>query len=82
MVSLPVGVILKIFGNVGKAIEILGNNLTGTTSVTFNGTAAEFTVVSDFEITTTMPAGVSSGSVEVASPGGTLMSNEPFQVVP
>jgi uncharacterized repeat protein (TIGR03803 family) len=70
------------FGNVGKAIGILGNNLTGTTSVTFNGTAAEFTVVSDFEITTTVPAGASRGSVEVASPGGTLMSNEPFQVVP
>ncbi len=34
------------FGKAGRVIKILGNALTGTTSVTFNGTPASFTVVS------------------------------------
>jgi uncharacterized repeat protein (TIGR03803 family) len=35
-------------GKVGKAVKILGTDLTGATSVTFNGTAAGFKVVSRF----------------------------------
>ncbi|MFY9978508.1 MAG: choice-of-anchor tandem repeat GloVer-containing protein, partial [Candidatus Sulfotelmatobacter sp.] len=42
-------------GLVGATVTILGTNLTGTTSVSFNGTAAKFTVVSRSEITTTVP---------------------------
>src|ERR1022692_3872631 len=53
------------YGKVGAAIKILGTNLTGATSVSFNGTAAVFTVVSSSEITTTVPAGASSGKVQV-----------------
>src|ERR1017187_5954344 len=37
-------------GLVGKAVKILGTSLTGATSVSFNGTAATFTVVSAPEI--------------------------------
>jgi uncharacterized repeat protein (TIGR03803 family) len=37
-------------GKVGSAIKILGTNLTGATSVTFNGLAATFTVVRPSEI--------------------------------
>jgi uncharacterized repeat protein (TIGR03803 family) len=69
-------------GKVGAAIIILGNNLTGATSVTFNGTAATFTVVSSTEITTTVPTGATSGTVEVTTPGGTLKSNVVFRVTP
>jgi len=43
---------------VGAAVNILGTDLTGSTSFTFNGTAATFTVKSSFEITTTVPAGL------------------------
>jgi uncharacterized repeat protein (TIGR03803 family) len=67
-------------GKVGNAVTILGTNLTGATSVTFKGTAAVFTVVSSSEITTTVPAGATSGIVRVVTPGGTLSSNVPFRV--
>jgi uncharacterized repeat protein (TIGR03803 family) len=67
-------------GVVGAAVNILGSNLTGATSVTFNGTAAAFTVVSQYLITTTVPTGATSGKVEVIVPRATLSSNVPFRV--
>src|ERR1022692_632476 len=70
------------YGKVGAAVKILGTNLTGATSVSFNGTAAVFEVVSSSEITTTVPAGASSGEVQVVTPSGTLSSNASFRVVP
>jgi uncharacterized repeat protein (TIGR03803 family) len=69
-------------GTVGAAVTILGSNLTGTTSVSFNGTSAAFVVVSGSEITTTVPSGASSGSVKVVTPNGTFYSNVTFRVVP
>jgi hypothetical protein len=42
---------------VGADVKILGTDLTGATSVSFNGTAAVFTVVSPSLITTTVPTG-------------------------
>ncbi len=68
-------------GKVAKAVQILGTDLTGATSVTFNGTAATFTVVSGTEITTTVPTGATTGPVQVITPSGTLTSNVVFQVV-
>jgi uncharacterized repeat protein (TIGR03803 family) len=67
---------------VGGNVTILGNNLTGTTSVTFNGTAAKFTVASESAIKTTVPAGATAGPVAVVTPSGTLTSNLPFLVEP
>jgi uncharacterized repeat protein (TIGR03803 family) len=67
-------------GTAGAAINILGTNLTGATSVTFNGTAARFTVVSSSEITTTVPSGATTGEVKVVTPSGTLSSNVSFIV--
>jgi uncharacterized repeat protein (TIGR03803 family) len=67
-------------GTVGAAVTILGTDLTGAASVTFNGTAAKFTVVSESEITTTVPIGATTGTVRVATPGGTLKSDVPFTV--
>ena len=68
-------------GTVGTPVIILGNNLTGSTSVTFNGTPAMFTV-SASEITTNVPDGATTGTVQVTTPGGTLASNVPFRVTP
>ncbi len=69
-------------GKVGAPVRILGTNLTGATSVAFNGTAATFTVVSPSLITTTVPASATTGAVQVVTPGGTLSSNVPFRVIP
>jgi uncharacterized repeat protein (TIGR03803 family) len=67
-------------GKSGTAVTILGTDLTGATSVTFNGTAATFSVVSATEITTTVPTGATSGAVKVTTPSGTLTSNPIFVV--
>jgi uncharacterized repeat protein (TIGR03803 family) len=68
------------FGKVGAAVKILGSNLTGATSVLFNGIAVAFTVQSRTLIRTTVPFGVTSGTVQVATPKGALSSNVPFTV--
>jgi uncharacterized repeat protein (TIGR03803 family) len=73
---------LPTSGKVGEAVKILGNNLTGATSVTFNGTAATFTVVSSTEITTTVPSSATTGKITVTTPSTTLTSNENFRVTP
>ena len=73
---------LPASGRVGDAVKILGTSLTGATGVTFNGVAATLTVVRPSEITAAVPAGATTGSVEVTTPGGTLLSNLPFLVRP
>lgn len=67
-------------GAAGTQVQILGTNLTGTTAVSFNGTAATFTVVSGSDIRATVPAGATTGTVTVTTPVGTLSSNQSFQV--
>ena len=67
---------------VGAKVIILGNKLTGATSVSFNGTAATFKVVSGTEITATVPSGATTGTVQVKVPSGTLKSNIAFHVNP
>jgi uncharacterized repeat protein (TIGR03803 family) len=70
-------------GTWDEVISILGTDLTGATSVTFNGTAATFTVNSESEITTTVPTGATAGTVQVVTPtSGTLSSNVRFTVRP
>ena len=72
---------LPTSGKVGAPVKILGTNLTGATSVTFNGTAATFKEISPSEITTTVPAGATTGQVQVATPTQTLTSNKQFLVL-
>ena len=67
-------------GKVGKSVIILGNGLTGTTSVTFNGVAAKYTVESDSYIKATVPEGATTGTVSVVTPSGTLNSSPQFVV--
>jgi uncharacterized repeat protein (TIGR03803 family) len=67
-------------GNVGTKVRILGTKLSSTTGVSFNGTAASFHVVSNTEVTATVPAGSSTGRVTVTTGSGTFASNFSFQV--
>ncbi len=85
--SLSVGLgpfvkLLPTSGKVGVTIQILGTNLTGATSVSFNGTAATFTVESSTLISATLPGGATTGFVTVTTPTGTLKSNVKFRVRP
>jgi uncharacterized repeat protein (TIGR03803 family) len=72
---------VPVAGKVGQIVIVLGNNLIGTSSVTFNGVAAKFTVESDTYIKATVPAAASTGVVSVVTPTGTLSSNPDFRVI-
>jgi hypothetical protein len=67
-------------GPVGTSVTISGSNLTGATAVKFNGTTAAFTVNSDTQITATVPAGASTGTISVTTGGGTATSSASFTV--
>lgn len=69
------------FGRIGTNVTILGNNLKGSTSVTFNGTEAVFSVASATEITATVPTGATTGTVKVTTATTALDSKVVFQVV-
>jgi uncharacterized repeat protein (TIGR03803 family) len=72
---------LPTAGRVGAKVILLGTTLTGASSVTFNGAAATFTVNSTgTAIATRVPAGATTGTVQVVTPGGMLSSNVPFLV--
>jgi hypothetical protein len=66
---------------VGGTAQILGQGLTGTTSVTFNGLpATSFKVVSDTYVTAVVPSGATTGKVVVTTPSGPLTSNVNFRI--
>jgi uncharacterized repeat protein (TIGR01451 family) len=66
-------------GPIGTSVTINGQNLSGTTNVSFNGVAAQFTVFGN-SISTTVPSGASSGSITVFTPGGSATSSGGFTV--
>jgi len=68
------------FGRPGAQVQILGTGLTGARSVTFNGTATTFNVVSDTFLVATVPAGATTGPIRVNTPHHTLTSNVDFIV--
>jgi hypothetical protein len=69
--------------SVGAAVVILGRNLTGATGVSFNSVPAAFTVNSaGTAVSTTVPVGATTGTVQVVTPVRTLSSNVPFRVLP
>jgi uncharacterized repeat protein (TIGR03803 family) len=72
---------LTNLAKVGVNTVFLGQNLAGTTQVSFNGVDAAFSVVSDTEIKATVPAGATTGFVTVTTPDGTLKSNKKFVVL-
>jgi uncharacterized repeat protein (TIGR03803 family) len=69
-------------GQEGSTVEILGQDLTGTTEVTFNGTSASFKDVSNTFLTAIVPGGATLGPIKVTSPKGVLTSKTAFRVLP
>jgi uncharacterized repeat protein (TIGR03803 family) len=78
----PFVTFVRFAGRVGRTGPILGQGLTGTTSVSINGIQANFTVVTDTLIRATVPPGATTGYVSVTTPSGTLTSSVPFHVIP
>ncbi len=70
------------FGKVGASVIVLGNRLSSATTVSINGTAATFTVLSNNEIKATVPAGATTGQLTVTTAQATLASDVVFTVVP
>jgi hypothetical protein len=79
----PFLVALPRTGKVGASVKILGTNLTGATSVRFNGVVAAYAVsASGSFISVKVPAGATTGAVRVTTASGPLATYAPFQVIP
>jgi Chitobiase/beta-hexosaminidase C-terminal domain/Bacterial Ig domain len=64
----------------GTSVTVVGSGFTGTRAVSFNGTAAAFTVNSGTQLTATVPAGATTGPISVTTPGGTTSSTQAIQI--
>jgi molybdate transport system substrate-binding protein len=54
----------------GATITITGSNFTGTTSVTFKGVPAKFTIVSGAKLKIVVPTKAKTGTVTITNPSG------------
>jgi uncharacterized repeat protein (TIGR03803 family) len=70
-------------GKVGTLVTINGVSLTQTTNITIGGKAAAFTVISDTQVTATIPGGAKTGQpITITTLGGVASSPAKFTVVP
>ncbi len=68
-------------GPVGTSVTITGQNLAGTTSVSFGGIAATaFSGVSSTLVDATVPVGAKTGPITVVTPAGSTTSAQSFRV--
>ncbi|MBK9636631.1 MAG: hypothetical protein IPO63_01965 [Bacteroidetes bacterium] len=67
-------------GNVGNAISLVGTQMNTLTSVLFNGVNAAFVVVSNTELSATVPAGATSGVITLVGPCNSMNSSSSFTV--
>jgi hypothetical protein len=65
----------------GSFVTLTGVNFAGATAVKFNGTNATYTVDSSSQITATVPALASSGTISVTNPFGTGTSVGTFVII-
>lgn len=73
----PFIALVQYTSSTSRTVQILGQGLTGSTGVTFNGTpASSLDVVSDTFMTAVVPAGATTGPVVVTTPTGTLTTNK------
>jgi large repetitive protein len=69
-----------VSGIQGATITIQGRNFVGITGVRFNGVAAMFSVPAPTQIQAVVPAGATSGPIQVDSFGGSGVSVPMFQI--
>ena len=70
-------------GPIGSSVQINGSGFGGSspaTAVTFNGSAATFTINSNVRITAIVPLGATDGPIGVTDPEGTATSVTSFDV--
>ena len=70
------------FAVAGESIVISGDGSDTATDVSFNGTAAPFSIDSAIQITATVPDGASTGPVSVTNVDGSSASSTNFTVLP
>jgi len=69
-------------GAVGDSVTITGTGFTGTIAVRFSGASAVYQVISDTQITATVPFGVSTGPITVENAVGNDSSDTIFTTAP
>jgi len=67
-------------GQPGDGVTVTGTNFTGAAAVAFNGATATFSVTSATQISTTVPAGATTGTISVTSSAGTGTSATSFTI--
>ena len=79
----PVPAIVKVApvkAKPGSTVTIIGSNLVGTTSVTFQGVPAKFTIMSGTKLTVIVPVKAKTGTITVTNPSGTATSAKNFAI--
>jgi len=67
-------------GAPGSSVTISGSGFTGASVVRFNGLSAAFSIVSDSQITATVPSAATTGPIRVTGPAGSSTSAASFTV--
>jgi len=64
----------------GSTVTIIGTNLIGTTSVTFQGVPAKFKILSGTKLIVIVPLKARTGTITVTNPAGTATSARKFAI--
>lgn len=67
-------------GPVGTSVVLQGQNFANANAVRFNGVATTFTLDSPTQITATVPAGATTGTIQITSADGGTASTDSFLV--
>jgi hypothetical protein len=79
----PVGMgVSPAEGPAGTSVTLSGSHFTGVTGVSFNGASAQFSVIDDRTILTTVPEAAFTGPITIASPNGVWIFPDAFRVDP
>ena len=68
-------------GNTGAIVVISGTDFTAVSAVNFNSVPATFTGNSSSQITATVPAAATTGTISIVAGGGTAISGSAFTVL-